>query len=336
MRTLVTGGTGFIGSTLVHALDSAGHSVVVVDDLRRGGVHNLDGTSAELFAVDINDRSLVDIVGQAQPEVVFHLAAQIDVRSSVTDPLDDATQNVLGTINVAMAAHAAGTRKVVFSSSGGSIYGEPGGLPISEGVPVNPASPYAASKVSGEVYLNMFRELHGLDCTHLALSNVYGPRQDPHGEAGVVAIFSNALLQGRRTTLFGDGSNTRDYVYVDDVAAAFIAAAGAVGSGRRYNIGTGVQTTDRELHHLTARAANAPEDPDWAPPRLGDLAASALDPARAARELGWRPTVDIEEGIQRTVAYFRSSMNKQVPVSTSTPSECRRTGIRDGQPVDHT
>jgi UDP-glucose 4-epimerase len=201
----------------------------------------------------------------------------------------------------------AGTRKIVFASSGGSIYGTPERLPVAESVPVNPQSPYAASKVSAEVYLNTYRELYGLDCTHLALANVYGPRQDPHGEAGVVAIFATALLAGRPTRVFGDGGNTRDYVYVSDVVAAFVAASGQVGGGRRYNIGTGVQTSDREVHTIVAKEASAPDAPEYAAARLGDLRASALDATAARAELSWRPVIDIADGVRRTVEYFAAT-----------------------------
>ncbi|APU12228.1 MULTISPECIES: NAD-dependent epimerase/dehydratase family protein [Actinoalloteichus] len=309
MRVLVTGGAGFIGSTLVDRLLADGCEVAVVDDLSRGRRENLtaalDTGRATLHELDIVDPELIELVARVRPEVVFHLAAQIDVRVSVADPLLDARQNVLGTITVAEAARRAEVRKVVFSSSGGSIYGTPDTLPIAETVPVDPQSPYAAAKVSGEVYLNTYRGLYGLDCTHLALSNVYGPRQDPHGEAGVVAIFAESLLAGRPTKVFGDGGNTRDYVFVGDVVAAFAAAAGESGSGRRYNIGTGVQTSDRGLHTLVAAAADAPDTPEFHPERLGDLRASALDSTAAQRELGWKPAVDVAEGVRRTVEYFR-------------------------------
>ncbi len=309
MRVLVTGGAGFIGSTLVDLLLARGHQVHVVDDLRRGGKANLAAAASSpeftLSEVDINDPALARLCEQVRPEVVCHLAAQIDVRSSVADPVNDARQNVLGTINVAEAARAAGVRKIVFASSGGSIYGTPDDLPVAETAPVNPLSPYAVSKVSGELYLNAFRQLYGLECTSLALANVYGPRQDPHGEAGVVAIFARALLAGDPTTIFGDGGNTRDYLYVGDVAAAFATAMGPAGNGRRYNIGTGVQTSDARLHGLVAAAAGAPDQPTVAPARLGDLRASALDASLAAAELGWRPEVTVAEGVRRTVEYFR-------------------------------
>jgi UDP-glucose 4-epimerase len=304
---MVTGGAGFIGSTLVDTLLANGHEVHVVDNQSRGTGANLAGAGQHtVHRLDINDPALVDVCAEVAPEVICHLAAQIDVRHSVTDPANDATQNVLGTINVAEAARKAGTRKIVFASSGGSIYGTPDDLPVSEDTPVNPLSPYAVSKVSGELYLNAFRQLYGLECTILALANVYGPRQDPHGEAGVIAIFARALLAGDRTRIFGDGGNTRDYVYVGDVAAAFLAATGSAGNGRRYNIGTGVQTSDRELHRLVAQAAGTPDQPEQAPARLGDLRASALDARRAAAELGWTPQVPIADGVRRTVEFFRN------------------------------
>jgi len=309
VRALVTGGAGFIGSTLVDRLLADGHEVCCVDNLSRGRGENLaaarESARFTLSETDINDPALDQVVAEFAPEVIYHLAAQIDVRASVADPLDDARRNVLGTISVAEAARKAGVRKILFASSGGSIYGTPTELPVAESVPINPMSPYAASKVSGEVYLNTFRQLYGLECTHLALANVYGPRQDPHGEAGVVAIFAGALLAGRPTKVFGDGGNTRDYVYVGDVVSAFIAASGSAGGGQRFNIGTGVQTSDRQLHSLVAVAANAPDEPEVAPARLGDLRASALDASAARAELGWTPEVDVAEGVRRTVDYFR-------------------------------
>jgi len=304
VRALVTGGAGFIGSTLVDRLLADGHEVDVVDDLSRG---TRSAGDFRFHKCDITSPELTDVFAEVKPEVVFHLAAQIDVRVSVQRPLLDAHQNVIGTINVAEAARKAGVRKVLFASSGGSIYGTPDELPINEDVPVNPKSPYAASKIAGEVYLNTFRQLYGMDCTHLALANVYGPRQDPHGEAGVVAIFANAMLAKRSTRLFGDGGNTRDYVYVGDVVNAFVLASGEQGGGRRFNIGTGVQTSDRQLHTLVAEQAGVPDEPEFAEARLGDLRASALDPSAAREGLGWEPQVDIAEGVARTVEYFRNA-----------------------------
>ena len=310
MRALVTGAAGFIGSTLVDRLLADGHSVAGVDDLSSGRVANLDTARAsaafEFAQADIAHADLIALLADTRPDVVFHLAAQIDVRRSVADPEFDAAVNVVGTVRLAEAARRAGVRKVVHTSSGGSIYGVPQQYPTSEQTPPDPASPYAASKLSGEVYLNTFRHLYGMDCSHIAPANVYGPRQDPHGEAGVVAIFVKAMLAGEPTRIYGDGSNTRDYVFVDDVVDAFVAASGTAGGGQRFNIGTGVETTDRRLHSVVAAAAGAPDDPRIEAARLGDLKRSCLDPRRAELVLGWRPKVDLEAGVARTVEYFRT------------------------------
>jgi UDP-glucose 4-epimerase len=311
VRALVTGGAGFIGSTLVDRLLADGHDVVGLDDLSSGRAANLeDATQSPNFTfveADIVAADLDGLLATHQPEVVFHLAAQIDVRNSVADPSHDAEVNVVGTIRLAEAARKAKVRKVVHTSSGGSIYGTPHKYPTNESINTDPASPYAAGKVAGEIYLNTFRHLYDLDCSHIAPANVYGPRQDPHGEAGVVAIFAQALLSGKPTRIFGDGSNTRDYVYVDDVVDAFIRAAGPKGGGQRFNIGTSVETSDRQLHSAVAKAAGAPDDPEFAPPRLGDLKRSCLDVRLAEMILGWCPKVRLDEGVHRTVEYFRQT-----------------------------
>ncbi|ODR05743.1 UDP-glucose 4-epimerase [Mycobacterium sherrisii] len=309
MRALVTGAAGFIGSTLVDRLLTDGHSVVSVDNFATGKATNLehlaDDVAHDFIEADIVTADLAAILEEHRPEVVFHLAAQIDVRHSVADPQFDASVNVIGTIRLAEAARRAGVRKIVHTSSGGSIYGTPPQYPTPETVPTDPTSPYAAGKVAGEIYLNTFRNLYGLDCTHIALANVYGPRQDPHGEAGVVAIFAQALLSGKPTKVFGDGSKTRDYVFVDDVVDAFVRAAGGVGGGQRFNIGTGIETSDRQLHTAVAKAVGGPDDPEFHPDRLGDLRRSCLDISSAAEVLGWRPRVQLAEGVRRTVEYFR-------------------------------
>ena len=309
MRTLVTGAAGFIGSTLVDRLLADGHSVIGVDDLSSGRSENIveaaRSADFEFVKADIVDADLIGLLADTKPEVVFHLAAQISVSNSVLDPQLDSTVNVVGTVRLAEAARRAGARKVVHTSSGGSIYGTPPTYPTSEQTPVDPASPYAAGKVCGEVYLNMFRNLYGLDCSHIAPANVYGPRQDPHGEAGVVAIFSRALLSGKPTKIFGDGTDTRDYVFVDDVVDAFVKAGGEDGGGQRFNIGTGVETSVRRLHSVIAAAAGAPDEPEFAPPRLGDLRRSSLDFGLAKQVLGWTPEVALADGVARTVEYFR-------------------------------
>ena len=317
MRILVTGAAGFIGSNLVDRLLADDHEVVGLDDLSSGKLANLadarrvNEQRRGAFAFtqfDITDPELPSVIADARPEVICHLAAQIDVRISVADPLRDARLNVLGTINVLEGARAAGARKVVFTSSGGSIYGEPANLPVSERVGVDPHSQYAASKVCGEVYLGTYKNLYGLAYTSLALGNVYGPRQDPHGEAGVVAIFGTALLQGRPTKIFGDGTATRDYVFVDDVVDAFARACGEKGSGRRFNVGTGVQTSVSELHTAVAAAVGAPDEPTYAEPRLGELQAIALDCTAARQTLGWEAFTDIATGVRATVDWIRTTL----------------------------
>ena len=309
MRTLVTGAAGFIGSTLVDRLLADRHSVVGVDDLSSGRSENLGpaerNADFEFVKADIVDADLIGLLADTRPEVIFHLAAQISVRHSVDDPPFDASVNVVGTVRLAEAARRAGVRKVVHTSSGGSIYGTPPSYPTNEDTPIDPTSPYAASKVAGEVYLNTFRNLYGMECSHIAPANVYGPRQDPHGEAGVVAIFSQALLAGRPTKIFGDGTDTRDYVFVDDVVDAFVRASGEAGGGQRFNIGTEVETSVRQLHTAIASAIGAPDDPEFHPPRLGDLQRSCLDISRAESVLGWRPTVKLDNGVARTVEFFR-------------------------------
>lgn len=315
-RALVTGGAGFIGSTLVDRLLAEGHAVTVVDDLSHGKRANLEGARAtgadrfEFFEADVLAVDWDELLERVRPEVIFHLAAQIDVRESVADPVHDAELNIVGTIRIADAARRHGVRKIVFTSSGGSIYGTPDSFPVGEDQEVRPLSPYAASKSAAEQYLNMFRRLHGLDCSHIAPANVYGPRQDPHGEAGVVAIFAQRLLAGEGTRVFGDGGNTRDYVFVGDVVRAFYLASGDRGSGMRFNIGTSVETSDRQLHSYVAEAAGAPDNPEYAPARLGDVPRSALSFDRAREVLGWEPLTPIRDGVAQTVGYFRTAATR--------------------------
>ncbi|GII89520.1 UDP-glucose 4-epimerase [Sphaerisporangium siamense] len=309
MRVLVTGGAGFIGSTLVDRLLADGHDVAVVDDFSSGDHANLAAAGASpkftLAELDVRDAGLGELVARWRPEVVCHLAAQISVRASVADPVHDARINVEGAVNVLEAARLAGARKVVHASSV-AVYGRPHAIPVPGDARPDPRSPYAASKLAGEVYLSMYRALHGLQGTTLVLSNVYGPRQSPQGEAGVVSIFTDALLRGAPTVIYGDGSQTRDYIFVEDVVDGFARACGPEGDGRRFNLGTGAQTTDRELHALVAAAAGAPDAPGFAPARLGDLPAMAVDPAPALDGLGWRPRTDLLAGLKTTVEWARS------------------------------
>lgn len=303
MRVLVTGGAGFIGSNLVDRLLAEGDEVVVVDDLSSGRRDNLAG-GAVLHELDVRDPALSKLAADVKPEVIVHLAAQISVRRSVADPVHDARVNVEGTANVLTAAREGGTRKVVFASSV-AVYGRPKVIPVPGDAMTDPRSPYAASKLSAEMYLATFQALYGLEYTTLVLSNVYGPRQSPEGEAGVVAIFTDALLSGAPTVVFGEGTQTRDYVFVQDVVDGFYRACGGDGNGRRFNLGTGVETTDRRLHTLIAEAAGAPDTPGFAEPRLGDLPAMAVDPAPALEGLGWSPHSDLATGLRATVDWAR-------------------------------
>ncbi len=313
MRVLVTGGAGFIGSTLVDRLLAEGHAVDVIDNLSSGKLANLAVARADLdheftfHQMDICDPGVAELLERRRPEVVFHLAAQIDVRVSVADPALDARINVIGSLNVLEGARRAGARKVVFASSGGTIYGDvdPGDLPVTEAHPQQPVSPYGVSKKCVTDYLFAYRELHQLEYTSLALANVYGPRQDPHGEAGVVAIFAGRLLAGERCRIFGDGSQTRDYVFVDDVVDAFVRAAER-GSGLLCNVGTGVETSVTGLHTAMAANAGVPDDPEFAPARAGELARSCLDASRAKLHLGWEPFTDLPAGTAAVLDWFRA------------------------------
>jgi UDP-glucose 4-epimerase len=320
MRTLVTGAAGFIGSTLVDRLLEEGHQVTGVDNLSAGSpVANLDSARRHngpgrfnFVAVDVRHPELSGIVAGSNPDVVFHLAAQVDVRRSVDDPLFDARNNVLGTINVLEASRRARVPRVIYATSGGARYGAAATLPATEDIPVDPLSPYAAAKVAGELYMRAYAGMYGLAPICLGLANVYGPRQDPHGEAGVVTVFGSAMISGRPTIIYGDGSATRDYVHVDDVVAAFLCASEApITTTGTFNIGTGVQTTVTELHRLIAAAVGVSRPPDHAEARTGEVHASALDPTRAGRELGWKPDTDLTDGIKRTVDWLRALLDPQ-------------------------
>ena len=309
MKALVTGGAGFIGSHLVDLLVAAGHEVVVLDNLSNGHIENLaNALATEKVSVvedDIRTIDFSELFTEHKPEVVFSLAAQIDVRKSVADPLADAEANISAIIRMAIAAKDCDVRRIVHTSSGGAIYGEPDTFPVSEKMPVEPKSPYAVSKVAGELYLKSFSYLYGLETAFIAPANVYGPRQDPHGEAGVVAIFTQKLLDGAETFVFGKGENTRDYVYVKDVARAFYLAAQKGINGRRYNIGTGKETSDLALHRLIASTVGVESSPTMLPARLGDLPRSALDSRLANEELGWKPSLELGQGLAETVSFFR-------------------------------
>ena len=308
MRSIVTGGAGFIGSNLVDALLERGDEVTVLDDLSTGKRENVESAlagGAELVELDIRDtHAVADVVERVNPEVIFHLAAQIDVRRSVADPAFDARVNVEGTINVLRAALQAEVPRVVNTSTGGAIYGEGRILPAPEDHPVAPEAPYGLSKFCAEGYCELFKRLHGLSTVSLRYGNVYGPRQDPLGEAGVIAIFCGKLVEGGKAVVFGDGLQTRDYVYVSDVIDANLAAAESHADGA-FNIGTGVESSVLDLiAALTAHASDGFEAAHAAE-RPGEVRHIALDSTRAQGELGWQAKVGLAEGIERTLASHR-------------------------------
>jgi UDP-glucose 4-epimerase len=314
MRAVVTGGAGFIGSNIVDALVDGGAEVLIADDLSRGTRANLEhalGRGARLVELDVRDGIAVDTAFRSfRPELVFHLAAQVDVRVSMNEPALDAAINVLGSVNVFAAAHAVGARRVVNTSTGGAIYGETETVPTSETVPANPVSAYGLSKLTAQHYARWFHQTYGLDVVTLRYGNVYGPRQDPHGDAGVIAIFCDRALAGRRPIIYGDGRQTRDYVFVSDIVAANLAAARAHQLKHCvYNIGTGIEITVLELAQAVAAAARIDRrefEPEFAAPRPGELIRSCLDASRAQRDLGLPPPTSLPEGLVRTVDWART------------------------------
>jgi UDP-glucose 4-epimerase len=315
MRALVTGGAGFIGSNLVDRLLAEGHEVDVVDDFSTGSLSNLAdargsaGRALTIHHLDITAPAVVDLMARRRPELVFHLAAQADVRVSVARPVFDATVNIVGSLNILEGARQAETERVVFAASGGTLYGEPvpEELPVREAHPQQPLSPYGVSKKSVIDYLVAYRELHALEFCALALANVYGPRQDPHGEAGVVAIFAERVLRGEPVTIFGDGEQTRDYVFVDDVVDAFVRAA-TRGGGLVVNIGTGQETSVNQLFATMAVQAGIDVSPVKAPLRPGELLRSSLDVERAAIQLGWRPWTELPDGIRAVLDFVAARL----------------------------
>jgi UDP-glucose 4-epimerase len=314
MRALVTGGAGFVGSHLVDALLDRGDEVAVVDDLSTGKRENLAGAlarGADLREIDIRDAApLRDVIGTWRPDIVFHLAAQMDVRKSIEDPAWDAGINVVGTINVLEASRLAGVRRLVNTSTGGAIYGETDVMPTPESVPPRPMSAYGQSKFCAEAYCGWYERLYGLSSVTLRYGNVYGPRQDPHGEAGVIAIFCGKLIAGERPRIFGDGRQTRDYAYVGDIVAANLAAAAHPEAHGAYNVGTGVEASVLEVVAALREAAGVGEgefEPEFAPARAGELQRSSLDVTRARAELGFSAETDLVSGLRPTLEWARAA-----------------------------
>ncbi|MGE5188725.1 MAG: NAD-dependent epimerase/dehydratase family protein [Gemmatimonadota bacterium] len=305
MRILITGGAGFIGSHVADACAAEGHEIMVIDNLSSGKKENVPA-AARFVLCDIGSDTAAEAVRTFRPEVVNHHAAQINVRASVADPVFDAQVNIIATIRLLEACRQSGVRKFLFASSGGAGYGEQERFPADEAHPLRPVSPYGAAKVSVECYLNFYRAQYGMDFTALRYANVYGPRQDPHGEAGVVAIFCRRLLRGQAAIINGDGEQTRDYVYVGDVVRANLAALGR-GSGRAVNIGTGIETSVNTLFRALRQLAGARQEEIHGPAMPGEQRRSCLENRLALDELGWYPETFLEEGLARTYSFFRET-----------------------------
>ena len=308
---LVTGGAGFIGSQLADRLLAEGHRVVSVDDLSTGRIANLVeargyGKEFSFFNMDVRADGLSSLFERHRPEIVYHLAAQAGVRPSLADPVHDASVNIMGLLNVLEASVRIGARKIVYAASGGTMYGEARRLPTKESAVQGsrPLSPYGVSKKVGIDYLGFYQRYRGLDFTALALGNVYGPRQDPMGEAGVIAIFAARMLSGEAPTIFGDGNQTRDYVFIDDTVHAFVQAMDR-GSGKVVNVGTGLETSVNHLYRLLADITGFAGEPEHGPAPAGELRRLALDISAAASTIAWKPWTHLEDGIAETVAYLK-------------------------------
>jgi UDP-glucose 4-epimerase len=306
MKVLVTGGAGFIGSHLVDRLVQEGHEVIIVDNLVTGKRRNIN-RAARFYKLDIQSWRLERVFRNERPNVVMHLAAQMDVRKSVEDPMFDAQVNILGTLNVLQQAVKHGVRKVVFSSSGGAIYGEQEIYPAPESHVTRPLSPYGLSKLCGEQYLSYYQRSSGLQVVSLRYANVYGPRQDPEGEAGVVAIFIQKMLNNEQAVINGNGRQTRDFVFVEDVVEANLAVMGQETQGT-YNVGTGVETSVNDLFRILIQHTGSTCKEVHGPAKKGEQARSVIDNTRMRHELSWEPKADLSEGLKKTVEYFRERL----------------------------
>lgn len=308
MKVLITGGAGFIGSNVQSRLLELGHNVVVVDNLVTGFRRNVDPAAA-FYELDIRDEALLEAFERERPDAVIHHAAQMDVRASVRDPQYDASVNIQGSLNLLEACRATAVSRFLYASTGGAVYGEPEYLPVDEQHPIRPMCPYGVSKHTLEHYLHLYHQLYGLQYLTLRYPNVYGPRQDPHGEAGVVAIFSLQMLRGQKPTIFGDGTKTRDYVYVDDIVEANVLGLSGTTVGT-YNLGWGTPVTDLEVFDEVRRATGVTLEPCYAAKRLGEIDHICLDASKARMELEWKPVVSFRQGVDRAVDYYRREGGK--------------------------
>jgi len=305
MKVLVTGGAGFIGSNIVDALVNLRHNIFVVDNLSTGKKENIN-PNAVFYGIDITEKEMLESVfKKVHPEIVFHAAAQIDVRKSVENPQFDGEVNIIGSINVFELSVKYGVKRIVFSSTGGALYGEPSRIPADENTPVEPLSAYGVAKFACEQYLNYFKRLYGLEAVVLRYGNVYGPRQDPLGEAGVIAIFTHRILNNKQPIVYGDGTQTRDYVFVEDVVKANLLSIN--GKEGTYNIGTGIETSVNQLLELFSRITGNALKAEYAPARKGEVSRIALDCEKVKKELGFVPEVLLEEGLRRTVEWYKKN-----------------------------
>ncbi len=305
MKVLVTGGAGFIGSHIVDALIGRGHQVVVVDNLATGFPENIN-PSAKFYKMSICDTELAKVFEKEKPEIVSHQAAQTVITKSVNEPMFDAGENILGSLNVILNCVRSGVKRIIYASSGGAVYGEPNYLPVDENHSINPVSQYGISKHTVEHYLSLYGFQYSLSYVVLRYPNVYGPRQNPKGEAGVVAIFAGQILRGEQPTIFGSGDKTRDYTHVSDIVAANLLAL-EHGNDTIYNIGTGVETSDKKMFDTLANVLGYPGEPRYTPVRTGEIRHICLDATKARKEMGWQARLSLEEGLRQTVSYYKDS-----------------------------
>ncbi len=308
MKILITGGAGFIGSNVADRYIELGHEVIIVDNLVTGKKENIPET-ARFYHMDITDKNLSEVFRKEKPRVVNHHAAQMDVRRSVADPIYDAQVNVLGGLNILQNCIKYEIKKFIFASTGGAIYGEQDYFPADENHPLKPLSPYGITKLTTEKYLYFYNQTYGLNYTILRYANIYGPRQNPHGEAGVVAIFSEKILEGQQPIINGDGQQTRDYVYVGDVVKANELVL-EKGNGKIYNLGTGKETNVNELFRMIMKNTDTEIEEKHGPAKAGEQMRSVLTSGLIHRELSWRPEVQLDEGISKTVRFFKGKMKK--------------------------